>query len=77
MTFFLTCCAIHNQRKIISGSHLPWSDIEGMDEEVSDLSQTSAAIWRRLREQSRLDSMLKEALDVFLKNLLTLSNNMI
>jgi Plant transposon protein len=56
---FLTCCAIHNQRKIISGSHLPWSDKEWMDEEESDLSQTSAAIWRRLREQSRLDSMLE------------------
>jgi Plant transposon protein len=56
---FLTCCAIHNQRKIISGSHLPWSDKERMDEEESDLSQTSAAIWRRLREQSRLDSMLE------------------
>jgi Plant transposon protein len=56
---FLTCCAIHNQRKVIAGTDLPWSLKEKMDEEEADLSQNSAAIWRRINEQNRLNAMLE------------------
>jgi Plant transposon protein len=58
---FLTCCAIHNQRKIISGADLPWSCTEiTIDDDESDLSQSQAAIWRRLREQRRLNTLLAD-----------------
>ena len=56
---FLTCCAIRNQRKIIAGTDLPWSLKEVMEDDESDLSQSPAAIWRRLSEQSRLDVILQ------------------
>jgi hypothetical protein len=57
---FLTCCAIHNQRKIIAGADLPWSCTQIiMDNDESDLSQSPAAIWRRLREQRMLDALLE------------------
>jgi Plant transposon protein len=50
---FLTCCAIRNQRKIIAGADLPWDCTEiVMEDDESDLSQSPAAIWRRLREQA-------------------------
>jgi hypothetical protein len=55
---FRTCCAIHNQKKVIAGLDLTWSDKGRMDEDESDLSQTSAAYWRRLNEQNRLYVML-------------------
>jgi hypothetical protein len=46
---FLTCCAIHNQRKIIAGADLPWSCTQIiMDNDESDLSQSPAAIWRSI-----------------------------
>jgi Plant transposon protein len=53
---FLTCCAIHNQRKIIAGLDAPWCTeiIEGDD---SDLSQKEAAVFRRMHEEDRNLSM--------------------
>jgi Plant transposon protein len=56
---FLTCCAIHNQRKIIAGLDAPWCTeiIEGDD---SDLSQTETAVFRRNHEEQRNLSMRVE-----------------
>ena len=56
---FLTCSAIHNQRKIIAGTDLPWSCTEIMEDDEADLSQSPAAIWRRLSELSRLNALLE------------------
>ena len=54
---FLTCCAIHNQRKVIAGTDMPWTSEEIHDDE-GDLSQKPAAVWRRLSEQNRLETFL-------------------
>ena len=54
---FLTCCTIHNQRKVIAGTDMPWSSEERLDDE-GDLCQKPAAVWRRLSEQNRLEAFL-------------------
>jgi hypothetical protein len=56
---FITCCAIHNQRKIIAGLNASWCTeiIEGDD---SDLSQKEAAVFRRMHEEERNLSMIVE-----------------
>lgn len=48
---FLTCCAIHNQRKIIAGLDQMWKTGEIVSDEESDLCQSEAAIFRRLSER--------------------------
>ena len=55
---FLTCCAIHNQRKVIAGLDEMWNlDHVAVDE---DLCQDSAAVFRRLAEYNRLNSIAEE-----------------
>ena len=54
---FLTCCAIHNQRRVIAGTDMPWTSEERHDDE-GNLSQKPAAVWRRLSEQNRLETFL-------------------
>lgn len=52
---FLTCCAIHNQRKVIAGLDEMWDlDHVLIDE---DLSQNDAAVFRRQAEMDRLNSV--------------------
>ena len=49
---FLVCCALRNQRKVLRGLDQPWEerDIKGEEE---DLSQTRAAVFRRLADRER------------------------
>lgn len=55
---FLTCCAIHNQRKVIAGLDEMWDlDHILIDE---DLSQNDAAVFRRQAETDRLNSVPEE-----------------
>ena len=54
---FLTCCAIHNQRRVIAGTDMLWTSEERYDDE-GNLSQKPAAVWRRLSEQNRLETFL-------------------
>jgi hypothetical protein len=55
---FLTCCAIHNQRKVIAGLDEMWNlDHVAVDE---DLCQDSAAVFRRQTEYDRLSSIAEE-----------------
>jgi hypothetical protein len=49
---FLTCCAIHNQRKVIVGLDQVWSTDEILQDEESDLSQSDPAVFRRMSERS-------------------------
>ena len=50
---FLTCCTIHNQRKILAGLDAPWSMEEFIDSADSDLSQKEVAVFRRIHEQEK------------------------
>ena len=51
---FLTCCAIHNQRKMLSGLDEMWNlDHIVVDE---DLSQENTSVFRRQAEYDRLES---------------------
>ena len=57
---FLTCCAIHNQRKILAGLDARWSTDEFVDEVDSDLSQKEVAVFLRIHEQERNQNMREE-----------------
>ena len=43
---FLTCCALHNQRKVVAGLDVEWALVDDEDEE--DLDQGVASVARRL-----------------------------
>jgi hypothetical protein len=47
---FLTCCAIHNQRKTIAGLDEPW---QTADDEDEDLSQEPVDVFRRMADRRR------------------------
>lgn len=54
---FLTCCAIHNQRKTLAGMDEMWNldiIINAVDD---DLCQVPAAVFRRLEEYQRLEAI--------------------
>ena len=57
---FLTCCAIHNQRKMLAGLDAPWSTDEIVEGADSDLSQKEVAVFRRMHEDERNQSMRLE-----------------
>jgi hypothetical protein len=50
---FLTCCAIHNQRKIIAGTNEMWNVENIIEGEEDDLSQDATSIFRRINEHAR------------------------
>jgi Plant transposon protein len=65
---FLTCCAIHNQRKVLAGLNEMWnldtinlkynsSSRPEFAEVDDDLSQETTAIFRRLQEYERLEGV--------------------
>ena len=57
---FLTCCAIHNQRKIPAGLDAPWCTDEIVESPDSDLHQKEVAVFRRMHEEERNQSMRLE-----------------
>jgi hypothetical protein len=57
---FLTCCTIHNQRKILAGLDAPWSTEEFVDSADSDLSQKDVAVFRRMHEEERNQNLREE-----------------
>lgn len=65
---FLTCCAIHNQRKILAGLNEMWNlDVINLHYNIAsrpefsevddDLSQETTAVFRRLQEYQRLQGV--------------------
>ena len=58
---FLTCCAIHNQRKTLAGLNEMWNLDQIITQEIDDdLSQESTAVFRRLQEYERLEAIPQE-----------------
>ena len=53
-SIFLTCCAIHNQRKTLAGMDEMDIIIKAVDD---DLSQVPASVFRRLEEYQRLQAI--------------------
>ena len=54
---FLTCCAIHNQRKVIAGMNEMWNIDDIITPDIDDdLSQETAAVFRRIQEYERLEA---------------------
>ena len=51
---FLTCCTIHNQRKMIAGMDAPWS-MEILADDELDLSQRNVDVFRRMHERERIE----------------------
>lgn len=65
---FKTCCAIHNQRKIIKGTDLPWSvneldGEEGEDGELPDVFKRMAKENEELEREEREAAAAEEQLD--------------
>lgn len=58
---FLTCCAIHNQRKMIGGLDQMWNTGEIVPDEESDLSQKPGSVFRRFNE--RRDRVENDGMD--------------
>lgn len=56
---FLTCCAIHNQRKKLAGLDEMWN-LDIIEKGDKDLCQESASVFRRLSEHYRLQAIPDE-----------------
>jgi Plant transposon protein len=53
---FQTCCAIHNQRKIVSGSDQPWSIVELYPDDIDgDSARLRPDVFRRILESERFE----------------------